>query len=256
MQVFQVKGSGSMNNKIIFFITSSMVIFSLTSCSSSKETKEITNAASTEIIETGYNFTASTLNLDRPKRDRNTPMGEEGTWTVFVYICGSDLESQNGGASADIKEMINSSANDKIKFVIETGGAETWKSDISDTVHQRYEISNGKATLIKEVPDKSMGESDVLADFLTWGIDNYPAANMGLILWDHGGGVKGVCSDSNHDRDILQLRELDAALYSVYDKMTEPFEFIGFDACIMSTVENAALMASHANYMVSSEETE
>ena len=29
------------------------------------------------------------------------------TWSVFVYMCGSDLESNYGAATADIKEMID-----------------------------------------------------------------------------------------------------------------------------------------------------
>ena len=102
-----------------------------------------------------------------------------------------------------------------------------------------------------------MGESRTLAGFLDYGIQNYPAANMGLVFWDHGGGsISGVCFDDFYDSDSLFLKEIDAALFSVYDKMTEPFEFIGFDACLMSTVETAAILASHANYMVASEETE
>ena len=36
----------------------------------------------------------------------SVPMGEDGTWTVFVYICGSDLESEYGCATSDISEML------------------------------------------------------------------------------------------------------------------------------------------------------
>ena len=30
------------------------------------------------------------------------PMGDEGTWTIFVYICGSNLETKDASASDDI----------------------------------------------------------------------------------------------------------------------------------------------------------
>ena len=53
----------------------------------------------------------------------NDPMGKEGTWTVFVYMCGSDLESNYHAASTDIKEMISASESDKVNIVIQTDGS-------------------------------------------------------------------------------------------------------------------------------------
>lgn len=40
-----------------------------------------------------------------------------------LYMCGSDLESENGLASGDIEEMIAGSQSENVKFVIQTGGA-------------------------------------------------------------------------------------------------------------------------------------
>lgn len=63
------------------------------------------------------------INITRKQRESEKPMGEDGTQTVFVYMCGSDLESENGLASGDIKEMIAGSQSENVKFVIQTGGA-------------------------------------------------------------------------------------------------------------------------------------
>ena len=38
--------------------------------------------------------------------------------------------------------------------------------------------------------------------------------------------------------------------------MTDKFEFVGFDACLMATVETANVLVPHARYMIASEETE
>ena len=65
-----------------------------------------------------------------------------------------------------------------------------------------------------------------------------------------------MCFDELHEKDSLSLREIDKALNSVYDKMTDKFEFIGFDACLMSTLETANILVPHANYMFASEELE
>ena len=52
------------------------------------------------------------------------------------------------------------------------------------------------------------------------------------------------------------MSEIDAALLSVFGSMTDKFEFIGFDACLMGTIETANIMASYADYMYGSQEME
>lgn len=193
----------------------------------------------------------------RKKRAEEKPMGEEGTWTVFVYMCGSDLESEDGAGTNDLEEMMDSSANENVRFVVQTGGAEEWDCEVDPDACERYVVQNGTADLVYSGDETDMGDGESLADFLKWGIAEYPAANMGLVFWDHGSGsINGVCFDENHDESSLLLKEIDAALYSVYDDMIEPFEFVGFDACLMATAETAAIMATHARYMVASEESE
>lgn len=198
------------------------------------------------------------LNIDRLSRETTAPMGDDGTWTIFVYMCGTDLESENGMASGDITEMIGGYTDENIKFVVQTGGTNGWSDfEINSGAIQRYVITGGEMTLADEQPLSSMGSADTLSSFLDWGIDNYPAANMGVIFWDHGGGsISGVCFDELNDSDSLTLTEIDTALTSVYDKMTDKFEFVGYDACLMGTIENANMLVPHANYMFASEELE
>lgn len=191
------------------------------------------------------------------------PMGEPGTWTIFVYLCGSDLESGNDGSSggfatSDLSEMLSASTGDKVHFVIQTGGASAWQNDtVSADEIGRYEICNGNITKIETLNDASMGDAATLSDFISWGVNAYPAANMGLVFWDHGGGcITGVCLDRVWDNDILYLKEIDSALASVSPVLTEKFEFIGFDACLMATVECANILSPYAKYMYASEELE
>ena len=195
--------------------------------------------------------------IKRTRRTEEKPMGEAGTWTVMVYMCGSNLESEDGMGSGDMAEMLEASTGDNIRFLVFTGGAEEWKNGADADKNQIYCISGGEAELVYETDMANLGDAGTLSGFLDFGIQNYPAAKMGLIFWNHGGGsISGVCFDDFNYGDSLFLKEIDAALYSVYDEMTCPFEFIGYDACLMSTVESAAMLASHARYMVASEETE
>lgn len=190
---------------------------------------------------------------------RNEKGGNSGGsgWTLLVYLCGTDLESEGGAASADINEMMDASATDDVHIVFQTGGTNEWNSSISNGSIQRYALENGDVNLVDEVADANMGDPQTLSDFVSWGLENYPAENVGLVFWNHGGGsINGVCFDEKNDNDSLSLREIDAALNSVYGKMQKKFEFIGFDACLMSTLETANILVPYANYMFASEEVE
>ncbi len=197
------------------------------------------------------------LNISRRVRDEEKPMGGDD-WTILVYLCGTDLESQSAAATSDIVEAISGQYSDNINIVYQTGGTNVWNNTMvaSDKI-QRYELIEGDIQLVDEQPITNMGEPDTLSSFINWGAENYPANNMGLIMWNHGGGsISGICFDELNDNDSLSLKELDKALSDSYDSMTEKFEFIGFDACLMGTLETANVLVPYANYMYGSQETE
>ena len=196
------------------------------------------------------------MQISRRSRDEEIPMGD-GDWTIFVYLCGSDLESDGGAASSDIEEAFAARGSGQVKVVYQTGGSYFWYQNINENRVQRYLLEDGELTLVDEKPEANMGAASTLADFLSWGVANYPSERMGLILWDHGSGsINGVCFDEQYDYDSLTLGELDHALNQVYDQMTDRFEFIGFDACLMSTLETANVLTPYARYMYASQEME
>lgn len=196
------------------------------------------------------------MQISRRTREEEIPMGD-GDWTIFVYLCGSDLESDAGAASSDIEEAFAAKGSGQVKVVYQTGGSYFWYQNINENRVQRYLLEDGDLTLVDEKPEANMGTASTLADFLSWGVSNYPSERMGLILWDHGSGsINGVCFDEQYDYDSLTLGELDHALNQVYDQMTDRFEFIGFDACLMSTLETANVLTPYARYMYASQEME
>lgn len=196
------------------------------------------------------------LKITRRTRTESAPMGESG-WTIMVYLCGTDLESAYGAATSDLYEALSAQYSDDVTLIFQSGGTDGWQCGISSDTLGRYVMTDGDIELVEELPAASMGSADTLASFVSWGVQNYPAANMGLVFWNHGGGsISGVCFDELNDSDSLSLREIDQALNSVYDRMTDKFEFIGFDACLMSTLETANILVPYANYMFASEETE
>lgn len=206
---------------------------------------------------TSLSFRNKNVVIDRTPVKSKAPTAEDGTWTIFVYLCGADLESEDGSATDDMEEMLYACTEPNIKFVVQTGGATEWQNyGISSSKLQRYVISDGTIRLVDEVKDANMGDKATFQSFILWGLDKYAASKMGIIFWDHGGGsVSGVCFDEKYD-DSLDLIEIDEALTGVHDKLSGKFEFIGFDACLMSTIEVANMLVPHANYMVASEELE
>ncbi len=183
------------------------------------------------------------------------PYGDPDTsWTVLLYLCGTDLETEGGFASVNLEEVKDADLNDNIHFVIEAGGTRRWQTDaITNGKLSRLHTEKGGLVMDEECPSASMGDPGTLRDFIKWGAGKYPADRYALVLWDHGGGsLFGVCTDELHKDDSLSLKELESAVVNA----GIPFELAGFDACLMSTLETAEALQGYVHYMVASEETE
>ena len=180
---------------------------------------------------------------------------ENKGWSVFMYLCGTDLESdKNGAASSNIDEILQASLNSNIKYYIQTGGTNNWEdSRINPEKSQRFIVENGDLLLVDEFELQNMGEEKTFEDFLRYGLENYSSDKNAVIIWNHGGGsMSGVAFDERFNFDSLKLSEMSEAFENVNSK----FEFVGFDCCLMSTIETALTLKPYANYMIASEETE
>lgn len=193
-----------------------------------------------------------------PADKTNKTAGRTLEYAIYIYMCGSTLETKNGAATKNITEMLQSNLPDGTEVIIETGGAKKWRNyDISADATSRYRLNGGSLELLDTLPQSNMGNTETLSDFLTWSVENYPAEKMGVILWNHGGGsLSGVCFDEQYGMDGLTLDELDAAFSLVSENMTDSFEFIGFDACLMANYETAHIVSKYARNMIASEEIE
>ena len=174
----------------------------------------------------------------------------------MIYMCGSDLESQEGLASEDIKEILSvKNQPDDVNIIIETGGCEKWKSyNISNKKLSRYHVANNNLVLDKTLTNASMGKTSTFQSFLTWGLENYPAEKTGVIIWNHGGGLSGACYDDNYSGDSLLNSEAKTAFNNVLGN--KKLEFIGYDCCLMQLQDIASFNSSYFNYMIASEESE
>lgn len=179
---------------------------------------------------------------------------------IMVYMVASNLETEAGLASGDIREMLKSGFDEeKMKVLICTGGCRRWWMDgIPEDECTVFEIKDGELEAVYTQQNDNMSERDTLREFINYSYANYEAENYGLVLWNHGGGaVLGFGADENYNYDELSVKELSRAIKgSKLVAEGRKFEWIGFDACLMGMLEVADALSPYANYMIASEETE
>lgn len=188
-------------------------------------------------------------------REKFVDISNNQSTTIMVYMCGTDLESKYGMATNDIQEMLKANLGSSVNLILYTGGTNTWKNSvISNRVNQIYQVKDGGILKLGEDGEKSMTDPNTLSGFIAYCKQNFPANRNQLIFWDHGGGsVTGFGYDEKFAHSgSMNLSEIRQAVASQDIK----FDFIGFDACLMATTENALALSDYADYLIASEETE
>ena len=184
---------------------------------------------------------------------------KDDTWLVYWYLCGTDLESNYGSASADFAELVQNKLPPNVKVLVQTGGTVQWQNEVvPDGQVTRFLYDSDDLKILDTLPDADMGSQSTLADFLRYGENNFQADHRIFVFWDHGGGsVHGICFDERTGNS-LSLNEVQQAFAGVYGEEPEqpPFEIIGFDACLMATFDTASSIQNFSRYMVASEEVE
>ena len=176
----------------------------------------------------------------------------------MIYMNGSDLESEFGAATDDLVEMLESGLDSRnANVLILTGGAKRWMNDaIPEYEVVLWQLVDGWLHEIKPMGKVNMGDPDTLSHFISFSIDNYPAEKYGLIMWDHGGGsIAGFGHDEKFNDASLTLLDMQKAFEEAGLRQNK-LEFLGFDACLMATVEMAVLASDYARVLIASEDLE
>ena len=178
--------------------------------------------------------------------------------TLMIYMCGSNLESGSGAASLDLEEIKAAGFGSEVTVLALTGGSKgngTSPYYPDDTV-RIYQLAYGRSRCVWQSDDPmNMGDPDTLTQLLTFGQEHYPADEYALILWNHGGGpLEGVCWDELFSLDCLSLSEITEGIRAA--GLERKLKWIGFDACLMSSLEVAHALSPYAEYMIASQETE
>ncbi len=234
--------------------------------STSNSSVATVNAGSVKGIAPGSAVITATTNDGGYTASCNVTVTEAtgDDFTVLIYMCGADLESNSSQrlATSDLTEILSVAGQpDDVNIVIETGGASSWASDygVDASKLERWHVENKQLKRDASLTYASMGLSSTLQSFLEYGLDNYPADRTGLILWNHGGAMTGVCFDENKGDDSLLNTEVASAVKNALKNTGhegEKLEFIGYDACLMQLQDIAITNSPYFNYMIASEESE
>lgn len=217
-------------------------------------------SSGTENIVSPTTQSGGTVNttVSNKARDKRVALAGDGSdvTTVLVYMCGTDLESSGGFATKDLQEMAAADLSDNVRLLVFTGGCKRWSNTlVSAERNQIYRVMDGKFAKQWEGDSlQPMTDPDTLSGFIRWGVENYPADRYELIFWDHGGG-----SLSGYGYDEVYPNSGSMTLSGIAKALKDggcTFDFIGFDACLMATLETALVAEPYADYLIASEETE
>ena len=242
-----------MKKRILRILLLNLFLLCLSACGKSAQDSEEGTGSSTFLDRLGKKKSVNKV-ADLPEED---PDFREKT-TVMIYMIGSDLESGSAAATNDLKEMEESGVDpEQVTLLVYAGGAENWHNDLSPDKNTLLRLTKDGFQKEKDFDLMSMGDPENLGRFLSYAHENYPADRFHLLFWDHGNGpVMGYGKDMLFDGDSLTLSELRTALEKSPFGPENKLGIIGFDACLMASVELACVTGDYADYLISSQEVE
>lgn len=202
--------------------------------------------------------------------------GSGDTWTILLYQDADDKVLEKD-IYVDLNEAEQIGSTDNVQIVSQIdrygggfSGDGNWTGTRRYYIRQDDDLTRVNSDLVEDLGEVNMASGQTLADFIVWGVQNYPADKYVLILSDHGMGWPGGWSDastrsggqsdiplSSMTGDQIFLHELDAALEQARSQAgIDQFEMIGMDACLMGHIEVMTALYPHARYAVLSQETE
>ncbi len=178
------------------------------------------------------------------------------TWTVMVYMA-ADIDDPPPWAQ-DINELEAATHAEGVDVIVlvdppEQGDSRLLKIEHDDNYFDPIIVSpelDDGGEVIPGGDEVNTGSSATLRDFVVYSATQYPADNLVLVLWGHGGGWRGLCPDGY---DILTLPELRSALSMTSEALDRRIDMVVLDICNGATLETAYEVSGYADILVGSE---
>ncbi len=173
--------------------------------------------------------------------------------TFMIYMVGSDLESKSRQGTYSISDIDGSKIDlEHNNVLLMVGGSKKWHNFVNSNEIGIYELTSDGFTKKESLSIKSMGDSDVLLEFLNYSYENYPAKYFDMVFWNHGLGAAGIEQDELSN-DYLSIIDLDEA-FSKSPFKDNTMELTLFYNCLEANLHIANIMSKYSNYMIGSEE--
>lgn len=187
----------------------------------------------------------------------------QAKWTILAYYGGdTNLEP---GILNDFKEFERAGGStEEVRAVILIDRHPEYSTASGNWATTKiFEIGadQGSETLsidsleLADLGSRNSGDGELLAQFLVWAVQQYPAENYAVTFASHGAAWRGVITDDSIGNAILTLPEMRKAFeLATATAGVEKFELLINDACLMSSVEYHQAMADFFLYSIASPE--
>ena len=106
-----------------------------------------------------------------------------------------------------------------------------------------------------------MSSPNTLKAFINYCAAQFPAKKYDLILWDHGGGpFRYAFAKDEHEAHMFKMMSFSGLAKALREcdvtQGGKKFDFIDFDACLMSSIEIDLALADYTDFLIVSPETE
>ena len=178
------------------------------------------------------------------------------TWTVMIYMA-ADIDDPPPWAQ-DINELEAATHVEGVDVLVlvdppEQGDSRLLKIEHDDNYFDPMIVSpelDDGGEVIPGGGEVNTGSPATLRDFIVYSATQYPADNLVLVLWGHGGAWRGLCPDGY---DPLTLPELRSALLMTNEALDRRIDMVVLDTCNGATLEIAHEISGYADVLVGSE---
>ncbi|MGV8122091.1 MAG: clostripain-related cysteine peptidase [Candidatus Xenobiia bacterium LiM19] len=172
-------------------------------------------------------------------------------WTILFYSAADNNLLTYMFMDINETESVGSDENTSLVAQFDEGrrGASRY------LLQKDSDFSAIHSPVLKKMGAIDMADPDTLADFVSWGVKNFPAEHYALIISDHGFGWEGAIEDDSHE-NIMTTPGINKGLEKAEKETGVKLDVLGFDACLMGSTEVAYELRDRAEFMVASEESE
>lgn len=178
-------------------------------------------------------------------------------WTVLVYMEGRDRLARSTEQALNKLEQTGSDANVDIVVQSTLVPTEQEKSRFGLTARntQRHRIVKDDlprqvtSPVVEDLGTTVALDQSSLADFVKWGMKEYPAKRTMLVVKKHGLGFA-----KHQEKAPLSARELGQALKDVQQSTGRSIDLLSWDACSMQQMEVAREVTGAVKVMTGSQE--